>query len=175
LPPDRVRVLAHEARPVGGARGVVAYERAVGTGRVVHVGAPIGDVFGKHGYFAIPPDELAARRRLLHHALAGSGERPIFGVQAPRLQVWARRVPDATDGGGLFVFVVHGDDAMTTSVRFADTERLGLDPAARYRVHDILADRDLATATGEELRTTGLALELARWDGRVLRVRAVAR
>ncbi len=174
-PPEGASILARDARgrAVGWswapAEGDDESNDACGT--VVHIGAPISDVYGMPGYFAIPEAEFDTRRRLLEQLLAPAGVRPVIETDAPRIEAWARRVPDEIDGGGLLVFVVSGERARKVTLRLTDAARLGLDPERHYRVDELLSEGAIATRTGAALATEGIELELRDWGGACLRVR----
>ena len=131
----------------------------------VLLGAHFATVYNQDAYYRADEGDLTRKRALLRQVMTLAGVTPAVRAQGLREEAWARISRDKKQ---LFVFVVSGHDAGQTRVELLDGPRLGLDPAKRYVVKDVLRGTVLAPRTGQDLLTRGLDTTLPKEGTAVL-------
>jgi hypothetical protein len=155
---------APRAEPGGDCLG---YARPAGRGHAVFIGPNVADIYNRRAYYAEPEAGLEARRLLARRLLSRAGVTPALDPHGLRDIAVARRVR----AGSLLVFLFRGEGtAGRSGVRLAGLDRLGLEPARRYRVVERLTGLDLGIRTGEDLAARAVMLDLQPYASAVLEV-----
>ncbi len=171
LPADEARPFLWERRWLR-APACLGFERRVGKGRLLHLGALPFVGFGGPAWYGFSDTELAGQRALCSWLMQQAGVGRSLDCATPHGLVWGRRVAEE-QGGGLFLFVINDGKTPGLLVRFVAAEALGISGTGSYRCQALLAGKELRLRTGESLLRAGLQLELPRFACEVLWLRPV--